>query len=272
MNRFMLLSILGVHCLLSTAHARDEPATDAVRPREVVRLFNGRDLAGLTTWLKDTKRDDPRNVFRVTDGMLHITGDGNGYIATEKAYRDYRLVFEYKWGKRTDGGKSVRNSGILLHATGPDGGAGGMWMSSIECQLAQGCVGDMIVIRGEDSTGETVPVRLTSPVVLGPDKRPRWSEGGRPRNFTGDRQLWWSRHDPDFRELLDTRGKHDVESATGEWTRVECLCDGDRITIRVNGHTVNGAHDVSPSAGKILLQSEGFEVFVRAFELHPLKP
>jgi len=68
-------------------------------------------------------------------------------------YRDYHLIVEYKWGKRTDGGKFVRNSGILLHATGPDGGAGGTWMSSIECQLAQGCVGDLIPIRGKDEAG-----------------------------------------------------------------------------------------------------------------------
>jgi hypothetical protein len=270
--------VLGTIVLLFTtdslwpgALGSDEPQRDAVRPREVIRLFNGKTLAGLSTWLEDTKHEDPRQVFRVTDGLLHITGDGNGYIATEQAYRDYHLIVEYKWGKRTNGGKFVRNSGILLHATGPAGGAGGLWMSSIECQLAQGCAGDLIVIRGKDAKGETIPVRLTSPVVLGPDKRPRWREGGEPRVFAGDRQLWWSRHDPDFKELLDTRGKNDVESSTGEWTQVDCLCEQDRITIRVNGHTVNAAHDVSPSAGKILLQSEGFELLVRRFELHPLK-
>ena len=145
-------------------------------------------------------------------------------------------------------------------------------MSSIECQLAQGCVGDLIVIRGKDANGKTIPVRLTSDVVLGPDKRPRWKKGGEPTVFTGDRQLWWSRHDPDFKELLDTRGKNDVESPLGEWTRVECLCDGERITVRVNGTTVNECYDVFPAAGKILLQSEGFELFVRKFELHPLNP
>jgi hypothetical protein len=271
----VLCTVFSVHTangLLPMASGSDGPMTDAVRPREVVRLFNGRDLAGLSTWLKDSRRDDPRQVFRVTDGLLHITGDGDGYIATEKAYRDYHLIVEYKWGKRTDGGKLVRNSGILLHATGPDGGAGGTWMSSMECQLAQGCVGDLIVIRGKDSSGGPIPVRLTSPVVLGPDKRPRWKDGGEPRTFNGDRQLWWSRHDPDFKELLDTRGKDDVESPTGEWTRVDCRCECDRITIRVNGHTVNAAHDVYPAAGKILLQSEGFELFVRKFELHPLNP
>jgi hypothetical protein len=246
-----------------------EPQGEPVRPREAVALFNGKDLNGLTTWLRDTKHDDPRRVFRVTDGMLHISGDGYGYVATDRAYRDYRLVVEYRWGKKTDGGKSVRNSGILLHATGPDGGASGTWMASVECQLAQGCVGDLIVIRGKDTQGATIPVRLTAEVALGPDKRPRWSEGGTPRTFTGG-QLWWARHEPGFKELLDTRGKDDVESPPGEWTRVECLCEGEKISVRVNGTPVNACYGVSPAAGKILLQSEGFELFVRKFELHPV--
>ncbi len=247
-----------------------ERAADAVRPTEVVRLFNGKDLSGLTTWLKDTKRADPRKVFSATGGQIHVSGEGAGYLATEKAYRDYRLAVEYKWGTRTDGGKFVRNSGVLLHAVGPDGGADGTWMSCFECQLAQGCVGDLIVIRGKDEKGETTPVRLTSDVALGPDKRPRWKEGGEPRVFTRG-QLWWSRHDPDFKELLDTRGKDDVESRLGEWTRVECVCDGDRITVSVNGTVVNHAYNVFPKAGKVLLQCEGFELFVRKWELHPLK-
>jgi hypothetical protein len=235
----------------------------------VTTLFNGKDLRGLYTWLRDTKRSDPRRVFRVEDGLLHITGDGYGYVATEGEYRDYHLIVEYKWGKRTDGGESVRNSGILLHARGPDGGAGGTWMSSIECQLAQGCVGDLIVIRGKDSNGQTIPVRLESEVVLGPDKRPRYKKGGKPTVFTGG-QLWWTEHDPAFKELLDTRGKNDVESPLGEWTRVECICDNGKLTVRVNGTTVNQALHVFPASGKILLQSEGFELFVRKFELRPL--
>jgi len=240
--------------------------SDSVRSTDgVIRLFNGKDLSGLSTWLKDTKRADPRKVFSVKEGILHISGDGFGYVATDKAYRDYHVVVEYRWGKKTDGGKYVRNSGILLHATGPHGGAGGTWMPSIECQLAQGCVGDLIPIRGKD-----VPVRFTSDVELGPDKRPRWKKGGKPQVFTG-KQLWWSQHEPFFKELLDTRGKNDVESPPGEWTRVECVCAGNRITVIVNGTTVNECYDVFPAAGKILLQCEGFELYVRKFELHPLK-
>lgn len=246
--------------------AADEP----LAPKEVTPLFNGKNLDGLTTWLKDSKRDDPKKVFRVTDGQLHITGDGFGYIATEKAYKDYRVVIEYKWGKKTDGGKHVRNAGLLLNAIGPDGGANGTWMSCVECQLAQGCCGDLIVIRGKDAQGAAVPVSITSDIEIGPDKRPRWKEGGEKTVFT-NRQLWWNKHEPGFKELLDTYGKDDVESKLGEWTKVECVCEGATITVFVNGVKVNRAYDVNPAAGKILLQTEGFEWYVRKFELHPLK-
>ncbi|QDU21548.1 3-keto-disaccharide hydrolase [Urbifossiella limnaea] len=226
--------------------------------------FNGKDLSGFTTWLKDTKAADPRRVFRVTDGLLHVTGDGFGYLATDKPVRDYRVRLDYKWGTRTDGGKYVRNSGLLLHATGPDGGAGGTWMASVEVQLAQGCAGDLIPIRTKD-----VPVAFASDVKLGPDKRPRWSPGGTKTVFTG-RQLWWNDHDPDFKELLDTRGRRDRESPRDGWTTVECVCDRDTITVSINGTVVNRAYDVTPAGGKILLQCEGFELFVRNFELLPL--
>ncbi len=254
----VLVAALGGVGLL----AGGEPAA----PKQVIKLFNGKDLSGLYTWLKKTGRKDPNKVFSVRDGSIHVSGTDNGYIATDKAYRDYRVVVEYRWAKNTFGSKYVRNSGILLHATGPDGGAGGTWMSSIECQLAQGCVGDLIVIRDK---GQVIPVAITSEVALGPDKRPRWKEGGEKRTFTKG-QLWWNKHEPGFKELIDTRGKDDVESKVGEWTRVECVCQGKAITISVNGHTVNKCFDVFPSAGKILLQSEGFEMQFRRFELLPL--
>lgn len=262
----LLLCCSAMFAWAGAAIAADEP----ISPKEATKLFNGKDLSGLTTWLKESKREDPKKVFRVTDGQLHLTGDGFGYIATEKAYKDYRVVIEYKWGKKTDGGKYVRNSGLLLHATGPDGGANGTWMSCIECQLAQGCCGDLIVIRGKDEKGETIPVSLTSDIVLGPDKRPRWKEGGTKTVFT-NRQLWWNNHDPDFKEFLDTYGKNDVESKLGEWTKVECICEGTKLTVFVNDVKVNHAYDVTPAAGKILMQTEGFELYVRKWEIHPLK-
>ena len=62
-----------------------------------------------------------------------------------------------------------------------------------------------------------------------------------------------------------------MESKLGEWTRVEVVADGSKLTVFVNGTKVNHAYDVTPAAGKILLQTEGFELFVRKWELQPLK-
>src|SRR5262245_4045339 len=80
------------------ARAGDEKP-EPVRPQDgVIKLFSGKDLTGLYTWLKDAKREDPKKVFTVHDGMIHVSGAGHGYVATARAYRDYHLVVEYKWG------------------------------------------------------------------------------------------------------------------------------------------------------------------------------
>jgi hypothetical protein len=261
-----LAAALMLSALLPAAAAR---ADDAIRPAEPIQLFNGQDFTGLTTWLKDSGREDPKGVFRVTDRMLHISGEGMGYIATQQAYRDYHLSVEYKWGERIYKSKYVRNSGVLLHGTGPDGGRGGVWMNSIEVQLAQGCEGDLIVIRGGDEASKARPATITSETRLESDKRTRWQRGGQRTVYSG-KQFWWSKHDPEFQELIDTRGRWDVASPLSEWTKVECICRGDRITVLINGVEVNECFEVVPSAGKILLQNEGFEVFFRKFELRPL--
>jgi hypothetical protein len=243
---------------------------NAISPQQgVIRLFNGKDLTGLYGWLRDTHYADPRGVFSVRDGILVISGEVPGYLATARAYRDYHLVVEYQWGARTYGQKTVRNSGILLHGIGPDGNAS-PWMSSIECQVAQGCVGDFIVIRGKDGEGKMIPVTITSETVMGPDGRTRWKEGGQARVYSG-KQFWWSKHQAGFEEKIDTRGRDDLESPLGEWTRVECVCRGHRISVLVNGTKVNECFDVFPAAGKILLESEGFEILIRKFELHALR-
>src|SRR6185295_11280252 len=87
-----------VGCVLAIMLAASSAAAEPVTPREGTSLFNGKDLSGLTTWLKETQRDDPRKVFEARDGAIRASGEGNGYVATEKEYRDYRLVVEYKWG------------------------------------------------------------------------------------------------------------------------------------------------------------------------------
>ena len=249
----------------------DEPPTPIEPHDKVIHPFNGKDLSGFTTWLRKQDRTPGEHNYSVKDGMIHISGEGMGYLATVDAYKNYHLSIEYKWGQRTDGSKYVRNSGILLHATGPEGNARGIWMASIEVQLAQGCEGDLIVIRGKDKQGKTIPVDITSDTIKAADGRTRWKKGGTPTRYSG-KQFWWSQHQVGFKELLDTRGKQDVASPLGEWTKVECICNEDRITVKINGHIVNECYNVFPSAGRILLENEKNEITFRNFEIKPLTP
>ncbi len=258
-----------VFVVLSHYEAKTHAETLAPASDQVVRPFNGNDLSGLTTWLKGSGMADPDRVYSVVEGTMRLSGEGYGYVATTESYENYHLSVEYRWGEKTDGSGYVRNSGILLHANGPDGNAKGMWMASVECQLAQGCEGDLIVIAGQDKSGKALPVTITSDTQVADDGKTRWKLGGQKTDYSG-KQFWWSEHQVQFAELVDTRGKDDLASPLGQWTRVDCICDGDRITIKINGVTVNECYNVSPSSGKILLENEDNEVFFRNWELRPL--
>ncbi|MSU64440.1 MAG: DUF1080 domain-containing protein [Pedosphaera sp.] len=94
--------------------------------------------------------------------------------------------------------------------------------------------------------------------------------GGRRRTVERWGRVNWFGKDPNWKDQWEFRGSRDVESKVGEWTRVECLCDGDHITIKVNGVVVNEAFGVFPSSGKILLQCEGSEIFWRRLELRTI--
>ena len=252
--------------LCPTAHAADE----AIAPTESIKLFNDSDLTGWTTHLHATGDKDPDNAFSAKDGVIHMQGGTHrGYLATKKAYKDYHFTCEFKWGEKTDGGKYVRNSGVLVHCTGKDNSAGerkgfarGAWITSLEVQLAQGCEGDLIVIRGLDHAGNRLDAKMSSKVRFAKDGNTRWDPAGRVVQYQG-RQFWWSKHEEGFKELLDTRGKDDVASKLGEWTKVEVIAKGTTVTVKINGETVNEALDVFPESGRIALQNEGHEVYFR---------
>jgi hypothetical protein len=80
----------------------------------------------------------------------------------------------------------------------------------------------------------------------------------------------WSARDPEWKDVLGFRGKNDVESPDGQWTRLEMMCEGDSITHVVNGKVVNAGTGSSLTQGKILFQSEGAEIYFRRIDLEPL--
>ena len=254
----------------------DLPAGEPISPGdEPIQLFNGKNLDGFYTFLQDTKYEDPRQVFRVTDGMLHITGDGLGALTTKKAYRDYHLVLEFKWGPRVWGNRKdrTRDSGLLIHSNGPDGGYNGIWMPSLEVQIIEGGMGDYILVAGNDKDGKPLPISVTCEVDRDRDGEVIWKKGGKRETFDlkNRKRINWYGRDPDWEDKLGFRGKHDLDKTLTEWTRFDVICDGGHVQNFVNGKLVNEAFDVTPSAGRIQLQTELAEIFFRKFELRKIE-
>jgi len=78
--------------------AKDLPR---IRSGEPVLRFNGKDLSGFYTYTKGHKYEDPKKVFTVHDGMIHISGEEYGGVVTGGNFRDYHLITEWKWGEKT---------------------------------------------------------------------------------------------------------------------------------------------------------------------------
>src|SRR5437764_4446009 len=62
----------------------------------------------------------------------------------------------------------------------------------------------------------------------------------------------------------------DSERPIGEWNDYKIVCDGDQVTIWVNGDLVNHVTKCSQSKGAICLQAEGADVEFRDIRLKPL--
>lgn len=256
--------IAGAGLAVAFALAAQTARADDAAP---LLQFNGKNLDGFYTYLHNNKYEDPDGVIQVKDGNIVISGKEYGGINTKDEYSNYHLVTEWKWGEKTWAPREdkARDSGILVHAHGPDDGYGGHWMESFECQIIEGGTGDFIVVATSEDMSLTCKIRRGEP-----NNQAYYDENGEPTEFKRGRVNWWGR-DPEWKDKLDYRGPKDVEKPAGEWNRLEVVCDGDTITNILNGVVVNEGTKASRTKGKITIQSEGAEIIFRKIEIRPLK-
>jgi hypothetical protein len=215
--------------LVPNVHAA--PPAGAAKDVTPIVLFNGKNLDGWTISInhadKSDPKADPKGVFKVEDGVIHVSGEEFGCLTTEKEYGDYKVSLEFKWGEKRwpPRQNAVRDSGILVHVIEPVK----VWPRSIECQIQEHDCGDFYLVGG------------ASIVIDGKVQKGRWIKS------------------------------EDAEKPRGEWNKVEVVCDGGTVTNIINGKAVNTGTDASERRGKILLQSEGAEIFFRNIVLTPLK-
>ncbi|MBP7570611.1 MAG: DUF1080 domain-containing protein [Acidobacteria bacterium] len=280
MTRLLLSCLLGLVGFMSSGAPMARAQEPAIRPDTTIHLFDGKSLEAFDTWLVDDHLQDPLRVFTVVDQVdgapaIRISGERWGGLVTRREYRDYRLVVEFRWGPATWGDRrnAARDSGILLHAQGAHGNTGrdgnGAWMRSVEAQIIEGGVGDVILVAGFDEKGQRLTPHLTVRSTKDRDGEPVFDPKGEPQMYDRGRINWFGR-DPDWQDKLGFRGRQDVESPLGEWTRFEMIAEGDTLTYLVNGKVVIEGSGSSLSAGKIIIQSEGAEIYFRKIDLEPL--
>ena len=203
-----------------------------------VSLFDGKSLSGWYMDVPDLQKDSSlRRPFIVRDGLLVSLGTPGGHLISEKSYENYILEFEYRFAGKPG------NCGVLVHASTPRA-LYGMFPKSIEVQMMHSNAGDFWCIQEDIQVDDMVKRR-------GPKENWGISEGKERRILN----------------LTD-----DSEKPLGEWNRMKIKCEGDRVTVWVNGVLVNDGYGATVQKGQIALQAEGAEVEFKGLMLTSLRP
>lgn len=232
-------------------------------------LFNGKDLNNwdiflgtpITGFEELAKKATPESTYAVEalDGqkVIHISGNIFASLATKAVYRNYHLHLEYKWGDKVYG---KRNSGLLYHSFGPFGASFGTWMACIEHQLMHDNLGDTYLMC--NTACETKVMK---------------SDDGKTFTYFPEGQLTSFSETENGRSVKKAR---DAEKPLGEWNTVDLYCFGQTSVHVVNGQVVmvntacskiENGQKLPLAKGKIQIQSEGGEFYIRKIEIENIK-
>jgi hypothetical protein len=238
---------------------------------EPVALFDGKDTSKWYSYLRDQGKDkDPDGNFTVKDGVLRIAGQGFGGLVTHDEYANYKVELVWAWGGKVwpPRDKTARDSGLLVHSTGPDGAVGKSWMQAYQCNMLEGATGD-VSVTGPDKAYTFRAEAEERP--WGKKTATYWKAGAAARDFAPGQRLVWFNRDPGWENVLGFRGKNDVEKPVGEWNTLVVTMKADTMTVQLNGVTVNRATGLGVTKGRIQIQSEGSEMLIKKLTLTPLE-
>ncbi len=230
-------------------------------------LFNGKNLDGFDTFLGTPLKGfdnlhaqaTPDKVFQVVEengeSLIHISGEVNASLATVDTFSNYHLQLVFKWGEQV---YTTRNSGLLYHSFGEFGAAIGTWMTNIECQLKHENLGDTYLMN--NTVCETSVKKDDARFIFAKDGEP--IQFGKEFNGSGIKKAV------------------DAENPLGEWNTVELYSVGRTTVHLVNGKVTmvnknTGIYQdgkILPlTSGKIQLQSEGGDLFIKSLRIKPIK-
>ena len=281
-----IIFILIVSCILACQPNKKQVSSE----NEWTPIWNGQDFSGWHSYLGtpyDMETDsighkitpfgvdnDPLEVIKIVEtdegNAIRISGVAWGMIYTEKEFKNYHLKLKVKWGEdmHSPRANGPRDSGLLYHGFGEPGpGSAYPWMGSQELQIQEGDMGDYWPV------GE---VEIDVPSELHDTNYYIFKEEAALRTYY-------------LAEILDTAtidslAKRRVLKSTnaekphGQWNDVELITFGDSSIHIVNGKVVmrlfNSRTMINKdplNSGKIILQSEGAEVYYKDIYIRNIK-
>lgn len=167
--------------------------------------------------------------------MLVSLGTPRGHLITDKIYKNYKLVVEYRFPAEPG------NCGVLVHASTPRA-LYKLFPKSIEVQMKHENAGDFWVIVEDIKVDNMVERR--GPIAD------------------------WGITEGKKRRILNLTDNS--EKPLGKWNNMIVECVNDKIKVWVNGDLVNYGYNATTSSGQIALQAEGSEVEFRKVIITPL--
>ncbi|MEM6829334.1 MAG: DUF1080 domain-containing protein [Bacteroidota bacterium] len=207
--------------------------------------------------------NDPKKVMSTIeeDGevLLKVTGEIYAGLTSLEEYENYHLKAEFKWGEKKWAPrlKAKRDNGILYHCHGKHGAFWNVWMSSLECQIQEGDMGDFVaLVKARADVFSTKTGERRYQVTGEEDTMITYGAGG---------------GNPAYCHI-----KEPNEKPNGEWNTVEVICVGNKSMHVVNGKVVMVVHNHRKvvkgaeeplTKGKIQLQSEGAEAYYKNVQI-----
>ncbi|WP_163411336.1 3-keto-disaccharide hydrolase [Flavobacterium ajazii] len=164
-----------------------------------------------------TEKQKPSEVYEFSDGMIRMYGEINGYLMSNKSYKNFELSLEYRWNvEEKFKTKNKKNSGVMYNipADYPDK----IWPKGIQFQIKENTTGDFIFL-------DQVTAKVNGKLV----------EAGA------------SVTSPKFIEN---------EKPYGEWNSVVIKSFNGKIIQYLNGKLVNECIEASSTEGRISLNYE----------------
>jgi hypothetical protein len=209
-----------------------EETEKATDKEEVIKLLGDKGLEVFYPWIEGAGVfADTKGIFSFEDNVLRISGERVGYLATREQHSDFRLVAEYKWGQTKFGDRTEKPRNSGLLIHGT--GEDKEWMRGFECQIAEGRTGNVVIHNGARFTMGTNSYSKS------------WTEVG--------------------------KSTQELELKHGEWNTLEVFAVGDKLRVLINGKPTVEGTSLSPNRGRILLQSNGAEIFFRRLDIYPLE-